>query len=163
MANETDEARELTAEERADLAAREESARVASIPNDNPMTAPGVWGDEIPAEGLREADVFPPSTVHPPRYGDKYGEPFDWENTAEHHHAAMITGEFQAGHRYPHGGAVNSAAQEARERLATGTTARRAENFEEARKQDRENQRQAEKDKIETDKRGAHEKAEANA
>lgn len=120
MANETDEARELSAEEQADLAAREESARVASMPNDNPTTSPGVWGDEIVGEGLREADVFPPSTVHPPRYGDAYGEPIDWEKTAEHHHAAMITGEYQAGHRYPHGGAVSAKAREARERLAEG-------------------------------------------
>lgn len=117
MANETDEARTETAEEAADRLSREESARVASTPNDNPMTSPGVWGDEIAGEGLREADVFPPSTVHPPRYGDKYGEPIDWEDTAEHHHAAMITGEYQAGHRYPHGGAVSAAAREARERL----------------------------------------------
>lgn len=86
----------------AELAAREEGARVAAIPNDNPMTVPGVPGDVIPDTGRFEADVYPPSTVQAPRYDGPLADP-----SAEHWHGALITGEAQAGHQYPHGGRVH--------------------------------------------------------
>lgn len=85
----------------ADLAAREESARVAAEPNDGPMVSPVVPGDVIPETGRPEADVYPPSTVGAPRYDGPLAS-----HAPEHWHAALITGEAQAGHQYPHGGQV---------------------------------------------------------
>ncbi|MGH3827313.1 MAG: hypothetical protein ACRDQX_09090 [Pseudonocardiaceae bacterium] len=86
----------------AELAARAEGARVAAIPNDTPMTVPGVPGDQIPDTGRYEAGVYPPSTVQAPRYDGPLAD-----GSREHWHGALITGEAQAGHQYPHDGVVH--------------------------------------------------------
>jgi hypothetical protein len=65
-----------------------------SLSVDRPEVPPGERTDE------------PPSRVEAPRYeGPSYRTDADLDELLDRspeHHAAMITGEFQAGHRYPH-------------------------------------------------------------